>query len=582
MFKKRPNPNAGNLRASVFDSDSLMPVIEDYVPEPQPVAYGSKVKGVYFDGYPQIVKQEASAPKYKVKVEKNVMVPLRDGVRVAIDVYHPDVKGEIFPVILCWGVWGKDCQDIVEWMGTNDEAQLYFDSPFWDGSMEGCNFMYTVPRGYIHVIADPRGIGSSEGINTGEAASHSPEDIYDTVEWIAAQPWCDGKVCMMGPSSYSRAQLKVAMIPPPHLACIRPDEAPEPFFAEEFSGIWDPLLYNIFTAKHAYDHFAPISYKWPQQLLPPEMMKVLPKEEFDKRLQEVIDNPDVKYSLKFYAEAKNPGSSPMFIDQMMYFMHPTHLESCFENIKVPMYLGTPWNNRLYEWGTFEAYAKARIPATQKKLIIYPPMFPSRPYVWYHDEAIRWFDHWVKGKDTGIMEEPAVKLFVMGINKWKFESEWPLARTKYTKFYLQPQGGLSTRLVQGNCEPESYTQPAPYLDPTVYCLKYRTEPFAADVELTGHPAIYFDASIDIDDTNWMVDLVERRPAGRAPSFEHGPFEGEIQRPGREEIETIQAGSPSQGACADSSRREEQICDRDVTDVECFSEGSLDGADYQEPG
>jgi predicted acyl esterase len=177
-----------------------------------------------------------------------------------------------------------------------------------------------------------------------------------------------------------------------------------------------------------------------------------------------------------------------------------------------MYLGTPWLNRIYTWGTFESYEKINTPKQNKKLIIYPPGFPPRPYASYHDEIIRWYDHWLKGIDTGIMDEPPIKLFVMGVNKWRFENEWPLARTKWTKFYLHPEGGLSTEAVKGKPEPDILTQPAPYLDPKVYCLRYSTGPLDKDLEVTGPLAFYLEASIDIDDTNWMVDLVDVDPKG----------------------------------------------------------------------
>jgi predicted acyl esterase len=101
---------------------------------------------------------------------------------------------------------------------------------------------------------------------------------------------------------------------------------------------------------------------------------------------------------------------------------------------------------------------------------------------------------------------------MGINKWKFENEWPLARTKWTKYYLQPGGRLSANKKIGKQESESFTQPAPYLDPTVYCLSYSTGPLGADTEITGPIALYLDASIDIDDTNWMADVVDVDPVG----------------------------------------------------------------------
>jgi hypothetical protein len=130
---------------------------------------------------------------------------------------------------------------------------------------------------------------------------------------------------------------------------------------------------------------------------------------------------------------------------------------------------------------------------------------------YHDELVRWYDYWLKGIDTGILDEPPIKMFVMGINKWRFENEWPLGRTKWTKFYLQPGGGLATK-APDDAQPETFTQPAPYIDPTVYCLRYRTEPLPADMEVTGPLALYLEASIDIDDTNWMADLVDVDPGG----------------------------------------------------------------------
>ena len=499
-----------DARVSIYSGKEIQAHIPNYVPQPQPVPYGEAVTGVYFDGYPQVIKSELPQPKYQVKVEKDVVVTLRDGVRIAVDVYHPDVEGEKFPAILCWGEWGKDSQDIVSWMAQT--PQKYLDSPFWNGSIEGCDYTYTVPRGYIHVIAEPRGIGNSEGVNLGDASLHDRRDIYDTVEWIAAQPWCTGKVVMMGPSSYSRAQLQAGQEPAPHLVALRPDEAPEPFAAENFTGIFDPLLYNVHTGAHAYDQQPPVSYHQPEQRMQPRFLTQYTKEEQKRLLQELLDDPDIKYNLKFYPEVRYPASSPSLVDDLLYFKHPVPLDNGFQNLKVPMYIGTAWNNRLYEWGTFEAFRKANVPEKQKKLIVYPPMFPARPYAWYHDEGVRWFDYWVKGEDNGIMDEPQVKIFVMGVNKWKFENEWPLARTQYTKFYLQPQGGLSTEPAAAGSEPESFTQPAPYLDPTVYCLRYATQPFSKDTEVTGELALHLEAAIDIDDTNWMVDVVDVDPQG----------------------------------------------------------------------
>lgn len=511
-------------RVSTYSSDERSPVVTAE-PVSVEIPAGTDLKNRYFDGYPQVVKGEAHAAKYENwTVDKDVMVPMRDGVRVAIDVYKPAAEAlPPLPVILCWGEWGKDAQDIVAWM--KDYPQLYWDTPFWNGSIEGCDFTYTTARGYIHVIAEPRGLGNSEGMNCGDESLHSIEDIYDAVEWIAQQSWCDGNVVMMGPSSYSRAQLRAGQAPAPHLRCIRPDEAPEPIAGEDFVGIFDPLLYNIHSGKHAFDQLPPTSYTDPGGTPFPRAMMELEPEEFQRRYQELLDDPDVKYSLKFYPEVRYPRSSPTLVDDLLYLKHPTPRESGLNNICVPMYIGTCWNNRLYEWGTFEAFNRADLPADQKKLIVYPPMFPSRPYAWYHDEAIRWFDYWVKGADNGMKEEPQIKLFVMGVNKWKFENEWPIKRTNWTKFYLQSGGGLST--AEGAQGTDSFTQPAPYIDPKVYCLRYTTDPFEQDMEVIGNLALHLDAALDIDDTNWMVDVVDIAPDGSRQLLTSGALKAKFR-------------------------------------------------------
>jgi uncharacterized protein len=498
-----------NNKVSVYNGDSVRVTVKGYKPVAQPIPYGTEVKGVYFDGYPQLVKQEESKPIYKVKKEKDIMVTLRDGVRIAVDVYRPDVKDGKFPAILAYAAWGKDAQEAIAWNW--DKPQPYYDSPFWDGSMEAGNYMYTVPRGYVHVIPDPRGVGNSEAggiIYKGGSRFEDPKDIYDLIEWIAAQPWCTGKVGMMGPSGYSLAQMEVAQDPPPHLVAIRPDEGGE--FGLHFHGIWDTLGYHIGFGRHGNDSTLPPS-NFPQTSAPPAMMK-LPKGELEARLQEALNHPDIKYNTKWYSSLKYPMKSPNTFDQILESFHPRPMKETAQNIKLPIYIGTPWVNKLYNWNCFRAWEKVRTPAPNKKLILYPPGFPARPYASYHDEIVRWYDYWLKGIDTGIMDEPPIKLFVMGINKWKFENEWPLARTNWTKYYLHPAGGLSTAQVNDTSKTDTFTQPAPYLDPKVYCLKYTTGPLAVDTEVTGPIALYLEATIDIDDTNWMADLVDVDPEG----------------------------------------------------------------------
>ena len=491
---------------SIYRGDSIKIVIENYRPFPQQISFGSEVEGVLFDGYPQLIKNSGSEPVYSMLKEKDVMVPMRDGVLLATDVYRPDNEGEKYPALLAFGMWGKDVQEAIDWLA--DKPQSYYQSPFWDGNMEAMDFNYIVPRGYAHVIPDPRGIGNSEGIFADPA---SLTDYYDMVEWIAGQPWCNGKVGMMGPSSYSINQMISGILKPPHLVALRPDENPAGSL-DCFYGIYDLLTYHIFMGRHGNDSALPA----PNYDVTPTPPLFLSLPDIKERLSEALNNPDIRYNTKWYSYLKYPRKFPLFFDHLLSSFHPRPLPDNLmdmflhpvdlDKITLPMYQGAPWNNRFYIFATMDVWEKTGTPKEHNKLIIYPPGFPARPYAEYHDELLRWYDYWIKDIDTGVLDEPPIKLFVMGVNKWRFEHEWPLARTQWTEFYLQPGGGISKKVPSAG-QPDSFTQPAPYLDPTVYCLRYRTEPLTEDLEATGPVAFYLEASIDIDDTNWMVDLVD---------------------------------------------------------------------------
>jgi putative CocE/NonD family hydrolase len=496
----------------IYKADSIRLKVAGVQPEPEAVAYGTPVDGVLFDGYPQIVKDQGSQPIYGVKVEKDVMVPMRDDVRLSTDVYRPDGPGDRFPALLAFAYWAKDVQEAIAWMA--DKKQAYYDTPFWDGNMEACDFNYTVPRGYVHVIPDPRGIGNSEGYGT--QPWFDPRDCYDMIEWIAAQPWCNGRVGMIGPSAYSIMQVHVATLDPPHLVAMRADELACGTW-DYFSGVIDIMApYSIEMGVHANDG----ALAAPNYTYTPPPPGMLSHPDIEKRLAEALEYPDFKYNTKWYSYLKYPRKYPAFFDLLLYSLHPEKYspphsftnEKDVSRITKPIYLGTPWDTRLYIYATFDVFRTISTPPENKKLIVYPPGFPARPYVEYHDEMVRWHDYWLKGVDTGIMDEPPIKLFVMGINKWRFEREWPLARTEWTPFYLQPGGGLSTSRPAGSLEPDRLHQPAPYRDPNVYCLTYSTQALPADVEVTGPIVLNLFAEIDIDDTNWFADLLDVDPEG----------------------------------------------------------------------
>ena len=486
--------------SSIYKGNSLRITVKGLDPVGQPVPYGTDVKGVYFDGYPQIVKKEGSKPIYNVRVEKDIWVTLRDGVRIAVDVYRPDVGGSNkYPVIMSYANWGKEMQEMIRWL----PRQAYNpDTPFWDGCLEAGNINYVVARGYVHVIPEPRNIGKSEGTSVG-----GPKDIYDIIDWIVKQPWCNGNVGMMGACAFAGNQMQAAALEPhPNLKAINPFELLSHYVNSDFHGVFDCASMAVRTGRHGNDSSVQPNVPYTSRMLK------LPKEELDRRLQEALNHPDFKYNSKWYCLLKYPNKMPRMFDQILEYFHPTPRERFpVHKIKIPAYLSCTWSWRLYIWGTFDAWENMET-TPNKKLMLWPPGSPDRPYVQYIDETVRWHDYWLKGIDTGILDEPPIKMFVMGINKWKFENEWPLARTKYTKYYLHPKGSLTKAPPQPGGEPDTFVQPALCLDPTVYCLRYSTGPLLEDLEVTGRVALYLEASIDKDDTNWMVDLVDVDPVG----------------------------------------------------------------------
>ena len=150
-----------------------------------------------------------SQPVYKVKVEKEVYIKMRDGVRLAADIFRPDAEGK-FPALLAMSPYSKDTQAI-------PIPPQPLGKPLWNGSLEAGNSNYLVSRGYAHVVLDVRGTGNSEGEWLNMYSKEEAEDGYELVEWIARQDWCDGNVGMVGISYFARIQYQVAALQPPNV-----------------------------------------------------------------------------------------------------------------------------------------------------------------------------------------------------------------------------------------------------------------------------------------------------------------------------------------------------------------------------
>ena len=152
-------------------------------------------------------------PAYdKMIAEKDVYVTMRDGVKICANVYRPDTA-EKLPALLAIAIHNKDLQGPE--MAETGLLQPAW-SMLWTGPAEAGDTRFLVSRGYVHIIANPRGIAKSEG------GGSRAFDSYDLIEWIAAQQWCDGNVGMIGISGFGAEQLMAAKLKPPHLKAIFP------------------------------------------------------------------------------------------------------------------------------------------------------------------------------------------------------------------------------------------------------------------------------------------------------------------------------------------------------------------------
>ena len=362
------------------------------------------------------------APSFEGMIrDTDVYVSMRDGVKICVDIYRPDTK-EKLPALLAFAIYNKDFQgpDVAQELPPQPAW-----TPLWTGPLEAGDTHFLVSRGYIHVIGSPRGVGKSEG---GGSRLH---DSYDLIEWIAAQPWCDGKVGMVGISGFGAEQFHVAKQQPPSLKAIFPFDPRGAYgtlgsFREEYPG----GVLHLF--RYLVGHFSAMHQNRGAPGALPE-----PRE---GHWRDAMANRDYRMYpniLNLIAQKGQhmPPIFDLFVDPYEKEGATEQAEGELKKIKVPFYTGSGWYGYTYKThlnGAQNYFAAVDAP---KKLMFTGPAHLERPFHSFHREMLKWFDHWLRGIDTGIMEEPPVKYWVMGENRWRMADNWPLPETRWTKLYL---------------------------------------------------------------------------------------------------------------------------------------------------
>jgi len=347
-----------------------------------------------------------------MKQKINVMVKMRDGVHLSTDIRMPDGKGP-FPAVLV--------------------RTPYNNNMFITPTNEYLLRLY-LNDGYAYVVQDTRGKYDSEGefVPYDEA-----EDGYDTVEWIAKQPWCNGKVGMTGASYCGYTQLAAAKLAPPSLCAITPSVMGCDIFKDSV------YINGVFSLK---------SLSWalgntgrtdkPQPLLNwMDIYSSVPLEKMDERAG--FYTPFFKEWLKHQRYGK--------------FWKKFSIEAYYDNFNTNVYLMGGWYDA-FSKGTVVNYCGLRKYMKNKKVkLLMGPWthslsanrvvgqldFGGDSLMGIEEEKKRWLDRFVKGVKNGIENEPPVKIFVMGINKWKTANDWPLENTKYVSYYLGSNLGANS-------------------------------------------------------------------------------------------------------------------------------------------
>ena len=485
-------------------------------------------------------------------VLKDVMVPMRDGVRLATNITLPGANGAIappgrFPVVLERTPYGKD--------GSSDWAEMF------------------VPYGYAFVSQDVRGRYRSEG--RWRPNRDDGNDGYDTAKWIGEQPWFQGGIGTVGISYPGGAQHALALANPPHLEALVPIDAMSDYgrYGIRHNGAFELRFFNwIFNFG-----FAPSPVRQPgldpaagpalgalrDQVV--DYLRHLPLRRGTTPLALAPDYED------WLVEAMRHGGN----DSFWRDMGASVVDHLADYKDVPVYHVGGWYD---SWAAQTAnlnYVELRRTKTSLQRLVMGPWThgsQSRSYAGeaeFGSEAAldmgsfhrRWFDRWLKGIDTGVDREPPVRIFVMGGGDghktadgrifvgghWRDENAWPLARSRARPYYLQAGGRLSSDLPRA-LAPTRYLfdpkEPVPTLGGNIssgnglmgsgamdqVCrpqvlgcadrrplsarndvLVFETPPLAEDMEVTGRLVVKLWISSSAPDTDFTAKLVDVWPA-----------------------------------------------------------------------
>ena len=455
-----------------------------------------------------------SPAQYSIIDTDNVAIPMRDGIHLHADIHRPETADRV-PALVAISPYPRQIQHLGLPIGFIEAGQSDF----------------FVPRGYAHVIVNCRGTGGGGGTY----ALTSPTehlDLYDLIEWVAGQPWCDGNVGMIGVSYFAIEQFNAAIQAPPHLRAIFPWSATVDLYREIFwhggipTGGFAAKYFNAMgmADRDDQDFFRGRFFRL--------LNKVLQIPAIHRRLARPHDNPVsmLGRALRF-AYRPHPWDDiylRVSVEHPLFdaFWRERDVTGRIGQIRVPLYLGADWDNVSVHLQT-PFLALERLP---KDIPLRVAMAPRGTLQWpwesLHVEALAWFDHWLKGRDTGIMDGKPIRYFVEGADEWRETDEWPPPGTSFKALHLRADGRLAAE--QGPADGRDYLYLPKALDrprnsnppPLPPLLTWDSAPLAQAVEVIGPLVLSLVAESSATDTDWIIKLQDVAADGSARNLTQG--------------------------------------------------------------
>ncbi|HET7850704.1 MAG TPA: CocE/NonD family hydrolase [Pseudolabrys sp.] len=434
-----------------------------------------------------------------MQIDWDVPIPMDDGIVLRGDVFRP-VGGGKYPVLLSYGPYAKGLSFQEGYKSAWTRVTKAAPEVLQGSSNKYQNWELVdpekwVPDGYICLRIDSRGAGRSPGYMD-VWSPREAQDIYHCVEWAGTQPWSNGKVGIHGISYYSMNQWQVAELNPPHLAALCVWEGASDYYRElcrhggilsDFFNSWWPR--QVVSMQHGVGTRGPKSVVTGEPVAGPE---TLPEEELAKnRADSAARAKRERFDTKDYVPRR----------------------ADFSKITAPLLSAANWGGMgLHTRGNFEGWLAAG--SKQKWLEVHGDTHFTHFYSNYGDALQRkFFGYFLKGEDTGWDKQPRVSLNIRHPGE-KFvlraENEWPLARTQWTKYFLQPDGKTLAAEAPKAAAAVSY-------ETTGDGLTFSTGPLAAPVEITGPVSARLWLSSETTDADVFVALRVFDPAGKEVTF-----------------------------------------------------------------